>query len=123
MRFTKLVPNIFYEDIKVGLKLFVECLGFRIGYDDLSSTDPFCVVEKDGLAAHLVQSKEFAIKDRPELRLETDDIEAVFNKVKNSNPELLHPNSNVVSLKPWNAKEFAVRDESGVCIILQQWNF
>lgn len=123
MRFTRLVPNIFYEDIKVGLKLFVECLEFRIEYDNLNSADPFCVVEKNGLAAHLVQSKEFAIRDRPELRLETDDIEAAFKKIQSSNPELLHPNSNVVSLKPWKAKEFALRDESGVCIIIQQWNF
>jgi hypothetical protein len=123
MKFTRLVPNLFYEDINVGLKLFVECLEFRIGYADLNSANPFCVVEKDGLAAHLIQSKEFAIKDRPELRLETDDIEAVFKKVKSSNPELLHSNSNVVSLKPWKAKEFALRDESGVCVIIQQWNF
>ena len=30
MKFTTLVPNIFYADINVGLKLFVECLGFKI---------------------------------------------------------------------------------------------
>jgi hypothetical protein len=122
MRYTRLVPNIFYEDIKAGLKLFVDCLGFDIGYDELEAPEPFCVVQKDGLAAHLVQSKEFAVKDRPELRLETDDIDSVFDKIINSYPELLHPNSNKVSLKPWNAREFALRDESGVCIIIQQWN-
>lgn len=121
MRFTKLVPNIFYIDIKVGLKLFVDCLEFKIGYDELKSKNPFCVVSKDGLSLHLIQDEEFAKKDRPELRLETDDIEEAYKKIKTSNPELLHPNSKTISLKPWNAKEFALRDESGVCLIIQQW--
>ena len=30
MNFTKLVPNIFDTNIKSGLKIFVECLEFRI---------------------------------------------------------------------------------------------
>jgi len=121
MNFTKLVPNIFYSDIKVGLKLFVECLEFTIGYDDLKSEEPFCVVEKDGLGIHLIQSKEFAEKDRPEIRLETNDIEEVYNKIKSTHPDLLHPNSKEITLKPWRAKEFALKDESDVCVVIQQW--
>jgi hypothetical protein len=121
MKFTKLVPNIFYSDIKVGLKLFVECLEFTIGYDDLKSEESFCVVEKDGLGIHLIQSKEFAEKDRPEIRLETNNIEEVFSKVKSAYPELLHPNSKEIALKPWRAKEFALKDDSDVCVIIQQW--
>lgn len=122
MNFNKLVPNIFYEDINVGLRLFVDCLEFKIGYSELNSDNPFCVVEKDQLKVHLVQSEEFAVKDRPELRIETDNIDEVYSKIKSSHPEMLHPNSNKVTLKPWNAKEFAIRDDSGVCIILQEWN-
>jgi hypothetical protein len=121
MKFTKLVPNVFYSDIRVGLNLFVECLGFSIGYDDLKSESPFCVVEKDGLAVHLIQSEEFAIKDRPEIRLETNDIEEVYRQIKTTFPELIHPQSNEVSLKPWGAREFALKDESDVCIVIQQW--
>jgi hypothetical protein len=121
MKFTKLVPNIFYSDIKVGLKLFIECLEFTIGYDDLNSDNPFCVAEKDGLRIHLIQSKEFAEKDRPEIRLETNNIEEVYSKVKSAFPNLLHPNSKEITLKPWQAKEFAIKDESDVCIIIQQW--
>ena len=121
MKFTKLVPNVFYTDIKTGLKLFVECHGFAITYDDLNSGNPFCVVQKDGLALHLIQSEEFAAKDRPELRLETEDIETVYSHVKENFPELLHPNSKQVTLKPWKAKEFALLDESGVCLVVQEW--
>jgi len=49
MHFTKLVPNIFYRDIKSGLRIFVDCLEFTIGHDELNSDHPFCVVEKEGL--------------------------------------------------------------------------
>src|SRR4249919_1262402 len=98
MKFTKLSPNIFYTEINVGLKLFVQCLEFRITYDDLNGDEPFCVIEKDGLGIHLIQSKEFAEKDRPELRLETDNIEEVYDSVKKRFPELLHPNSKIISV-------------------------
>lgn len=121
MKFTKLLPNLFYTDIRVGIRLFVDCLQFRIGYDDLKSDKPFCVIERDGLAAHLIQSPEFAEKDRPELRLETTNIEEVYERVKSEFPDLLHPNGKEVTLKPWGAREFAIRDESGLCLIIQQW--
>lgn len=121
MKFTKLVPNIFYTDIDNGLKLFIDCLEFSIGYDDLKAEQPFCVVEKDGLSIHLVQNKEFAEKDRPEIRLETNNIEEVYTKIKATHKGLIHPNSKEITLKPWKAKEFALLDESGVCVIIQQW--
>ncbi|MGN7785606.1 hypothetical protein ACTJIJ_13840 [Niabella sp. 22666] len=121
MKFTKLVPNVFYNDIRVGLDLFVGCLNFTIGYDDLESQDPCCVIDSGELSVFLIQNKEFAEKDRPELRLHTTDIEAVYNKVNLTHSQLLHPNLNAVTLRPWGAKEFALRDASGVCIIIQQW--
>ncbi len=121
MTFTKLVPNIFYTDINVGLDLFINCLEFTIGYDDLQSESPCCVANKDGLAIFIFQNKEFAEKDRPELRLQTNNIEEVYTKVKATHPHLLHPNLNAITLRPWGAKEFALRDPSDVCIIIQQW--
>ena len=120
MNFTKFVPNIFYEDIKSGLKIFVECLEFTVGHDELNSGQPFCVVEKDGLRVNLFQNKEYAEKDHPEFRLVTEDIEEVYEKVKSKFPELLHPNLSEVTVRPWGAKEFALRDEQ-IGIIVQQW--
>ena len=121
MKFTKLLPNVFYADIKVGLKLFVECLEFSIGHDELQSDNPFCVIEKDGLGLLLFQNKEYAEKDRPELRLVTSNIEEAYEKIAATHPELLHPNLKKVTLRPWGAREFALRDESDVCIVIQQW--
>ncbi len=122
MKFTRLMPNIFYADIKIGLGLFVECLEFTIVHDDLGSDEqPFCVIHKDNLGLLLIQSAEFAAKDRPELRLVTEDIEEVYNTIAAKHPQYLYPSQTQVTLKPWGAKEFALKDDSDVCVIIQQW--
>jgi len=122
MTFTKLVPNIFFEDIKDGLDLFVDCLEFSIGYNDPKSDNPCCIVQKDTLAIFLFQNKEYADKDRPEIRLHTHDIEEVYAKVSKTHPQFLHPNLKTITLRPWGAKEFALKDNSNVCVIIQQWH-
>ena len=122
MTFTKLVPNIFFENIQDGLNLFVDCLEFSIGYNDLASTNPCCIVQKDALAIFLFQNKEYADKDRPEIRLHTDNIEEVYSKVSSTHPQFLHPNLKTITLRPWGAKEFALRDNTDVCVIIQQWH-
>ena len=121
MNFTKLVPNIFYEDISIGLDLFINCLGFTMGYNGLNEPQPCCVLDQDNLSVFLFENKEYADKDRPELRLHTDDIEAVYAKISTTHPQLLHPNLNKITLRPWGAKEFALADASHVCVIIQQW--
>lgn len=121
MKFTKLVPNIFYTDIKSGLKIFVDCLEFSIEHDELNTDHPFCVVGKDGLSINLFQNQEYADKDHPEFRLVTNDIEEVYKKVSLKYPELLHPNLSKITLRPWGAKEFALIDKQ-IGIIIQQWS-
>ena len=120
MNFTKLVPNIFYTDIKTGLKTFVDCLEFTIGHDELNSAQPFCVVEKDGLRVNLFQNAAYAEKDNPEFRLVTNDIEEVYKKVASKYPGLLHPNLPEITLRPWGAREFALVDGQ-IGIVIQQW--
>ena|SRR5436190_23918480 len=120
MIFTKLVPNIFYKDINVGLKIFVDCLEFTIGHNEINTKNPFCVLEKDGLRINLFQNKELAEKDNPEFRLVTENIEEVFAKVYSKFPELLHPNLNQITLRPWGAREFALMDGQ-IGIVIQQW--
>jgi hypothetical protein len=120
MHFTKLVPEIYYTDIKSGLKTFVDCLEFSIGHDELNSENPFCVVDKDGMSVMLFQNKEYAEKFTPLLRLVTNDIEEVYKKVASRYPELLHPNLSKITLRPWGAKEFALLDGQ-IGIVIQQW--
>ena len=120
MIFTKLVPNVFYTDIKDALKLFIDCLDFKIEHDELTSKNPFCVIEKDGLRINLFENKELAKEHNPEFRLVTTNIEEVYEKISSSHPEFLHPNLRNITLRPWGAKEFALADGQ-LGIVIQQW--
>jgi hypothetical protein len=120
MNFTKLVPELYYADIKSGIKTFVECLEFNLAHDESNSDNPFCVVAKDGLSIMLFQSKEYAEKFNPLLRLVTNNIEQVYTKIASKYSEMLHPNLNRVTLRPWGAKEFALLDGQ-IGIVFQQW--
>lgn len=120
MNFSRLVPNVYYTDIYEGLKLFVDCLQFTIGHQELNSTQPFCVLEKEELRINLFQNEQLAKEHRPEFRLVTNNIEEVYRKISSDHPHLLHRNLKQVTLRPWGAKEFAINDHQ-VCIIIQQW--
>ena len=113
----RLIPKVFYADIKVGLDLFVRCLGFELLYQDESIS----VLGRDGAKVYLMQNAELAALDRPELAIETDNITEIFDEIMARAPEVLHPNSKTVQLKPWGAQEFAVLDSSTVCVVFRQW--
>ena len=114
---TRLIPKVFFNQMSEGLDLFVKCLGFKVLYQDES----LAVVARDEAKAYIVESPEFAVKDRPEIAIETDSIQALYAEIVAKRPEMLHPNSKVVEKKPWGAHEFAVRDKTDVCIIFRQW--
>jgi hypothetical protein len=120
MNFEKLVPNIFYVNITDGLKLFVDCLGFTIGHEEIKSRQPFCVLEKDGLRINLFENAKLAKEHNPEFRLVTKNVEEVYKKVSASHPEFLHPNLKEITLRPWGAKEFALTDGQ-IGIVIQEW--
>jgi hypothetical protein len=112
-----LIPKIFYDQLEEGLDLFVNCLGFQVKYQD----DALAVVERDGAKAYVVESPEYAAKDRPELGIDTDNIEELYREISAKRPEMLHPNSRVIEKKPWGAKEFAVLDKTTVCVVFREW--
>jgi hypothetical protein len=120
MNFEKLVPNVYYVNIDNGLKFFVDCLGFTIGHNEIKSKEPFCVLNKDGISIYLFEHAKLAKEHNPEFRFVTKNIEEVYEKVSKSHPEFIHPNLKEITLRPWGAKEFALRDDQ-VCVIIQQW--
>jgi hypothetical protein len=120
MNFTKLVPSVFYKDLSDGLKLFIDCLQFTIEHKDVNTSQPYCVLQKDGLRIMVFQDEQLAKEHNPELRIVTDNIEEVYSKVTASHPHLLHPNLNKVTTRPWGAKEFAITDMQ-LGIRFQQW--
>ena len=113
----RMVSNIFYSSLSDGLDLFVTCLGFKVLHQDAT----LAVIECDGAKAHLIESAEFAAKDRPEIKIETDTIDELYREISSKTPEMLHPNSKTVEKKPWGAREFAVLDKTGVCVVFQQF--
>lgn len=115
--FKNLVPKIFYDRMEQGLSLFVDGLGFKLMHQDAT----LAVVVRDGAKAYIVQSPEYAAKDRPELTVDTDDVDAIYREISKRAPHLLHPNGRTVTLKPWGAREFAVLDSTTVCVIFRQW--
>ena len=120
MKFEKLVPSLFYTNLKDSLTLIVDCLEFKITHSEFESASPYYVAEKDGLGILVFQDEEYAEKHKPEYRIATKNIEEVHNKIKSTHPKLLHPNLDKIILRPWGAKEFAILDGQ-VGIIFQQW--
>ena len=118
MRLLQVIPKIFYSDIRHGLELFIDTLGFQVSWHD--PNPPFYVIRRDTASLILLQEPRLAKLDRPEIRISTDDIATLYAGVKEKNPRLLHPNSNVIKTQPWGLREFALRDDSGVCVIIQQ---
>ena len=80
------------------------------------------VIERDDAKAYLVESAEFAAKDRPEITIETDTIDELYREISTKAPEILHPNALQIEKKLWGEREFAVRDQTGVCVVLRQWS-
>ena len=113
----RLIPKVFFNRMDEGLDLFVNCLGFEVLYQDAD----LAVVGRDGAKAYVVESQEFAAKDRPEIAIETDNIDDIYREISTKRPDMLHPNSKVVAMKPWGAKEFAVLDQTNVCVVFRQW--
>ena len=112
-----LIPKVFYADIRVGLDLFTRGLGFKLLHQDPTIS----VLGRDGVKVYLMENAELAALDRPELAIETDDIDAVHAEVLARAPDLLHPNCPVVALRPWGAREFALLDATTVCVVFRQW--
>jgi hypothetical protein len=114
---TRLVPNIFYNSLSEGLELFVTCLGFKVLHQDAT----LAVVERDGAKAYIIESPEFAAKDRPQISIETDTIDELYREISSKSPQMLHPNSKTIEKKPWGAREFGVRDKTDVCVVFRQF--
>jgi hypothetical protein len=113
----RLIPKIFFDEMEQGLDLFVNGLGFQVFHQD----GDLAVVGRDGAKAYVMASPEYAAKDRPEVAIETDTIEALHQEISTKRPDLLHPNLPRVTQRPWGALEFALLDKTGVCVVFRQW--
>ena len=119
--FKTLIPKVFYADLNVGRDLFVDGLGMAMVHDD----GDFVVLERDGCKLYLVQDAEYAAKDRPELGIETDAIDAIHADIAARRPDLLHPTypaGGGIVRREYGAREFAVLDSTTVCVVFRDWS-
>lgn len=114
---TALIPTIFYADVEVGIDLFAG----GIGMDVLHRDDGLVVLGRDHAKVYLSPDADRAAQDRPELGIETDDIDAVHADISARRPDLLHPNLPAVRRRPWGAREFALLDRTTVCVVFRDW--
>lgn len=113
----RLIPKVFFNRMEEGLDLFVNGLGCKVMYQD----GGLAVVERDGVKAYVVESPEYAAKDRPELAIETQCIHALYDEISARRPDLLHPNLSRITQRPWGALEFSILDKTRVCVVFRQW--
>jgi len=116
-----LIPKVFYADLSVGMDLFVDGIGMEV----LHETGTFVVVGRDGCKVYLVEDAGSAAKDRPELAIETDDIETVYADLLKRRPDLLHPTyprGGGIVRREYGAREFAVLDATTVCVVFRDWS-
>jgi hypothetical protein len=114
---TALIPKVFYADMNVGLDLFVDGVGMTVLHHD----DDLAALARDRAKVYVVQDAEYAGKDRPELAIETDDIDAVYADIRRRRPDLLPSNLSAVRRQPWGPREFALLDTTTVCVIFRDW--
>lgn len=117
----RIVPKIFYSNLQNGIDLFVNALGFSVAHEDREVDRPVVIVERDHVVIYLIEDADLARENRPEIRIETDDIEGLYHEVKARNKDMLDPDSDTVKLRPWGCKDFALRDASGVSVVIHQW--
>ena len=113
----RLIPKIFFNHMDEGLDLFVNGLGFTVLHQDAT----LAVVGRDGAKAYVMESPEDAAKDRPEIAIETDNIDGIHQDISTRRPDLLHPNLPRVTKRSWGALEFSLLDRTGVCVVFRQW--
>ena len=61
MALKQILPKVFYTDIQIGLKFFIEGMGFTLGYHD----DELYIVSRDEITFLLVQNEDswqFSVK-------------------------------------------------------------
>ena len=114
---TALIPTVFYADVSVGVDLFVDGIGMDVAHRD----EGLIVLARDRAKLYLSEDAEYAAKDRPELAIETDDIDGVYADIAGRRPDLLHPNLRQVTRRPWGCREFALLDASTVCVVFRDW--
>ena len=118
---TRLVPFISYKDVTTGVNFFVGKLGFKIIYTE-GEPVTMGIVERDNVQLFLQKHDQDGDPFEPAYRIEVEDIDDLYEEVRNNGRDAIHPNTDGVSKMPWGAKEFAVLDPiANTCITFYEY--
>lgn len=118
--FTSLIPKVLYDDLSVGLDLFVDGLRMQV----LHESSDFVVVGRGPCKVYLVLAPSITA-DRPELAIETDSIDQDYADISGRRPDLLHPTyppGGGIVRREYGTREFALLDSTTVCVVLRDWS-
>jgi len=54
---TALIPQIFYDDVEVGVRLFRDGLGFALVYRNDDDPQPFWILRRDAVKVHVPERR------------------------------------------------------------------
>ncbi|GHC11698.1 hypothetical protein [Cerasicoccus arenae] len=120
MKYQSVTPGIQYTDLAQPKEFFIDFMGFKVIHEE----PDFCVVQRDGVKFCLHIDEEYSKNLAPLFRIETDDIQAVWQELLAKDPtkSRIHPRfKDGPELRPWSAWEFAVGWGDHVCLVFQEW--
>ena len=117
----RLVPFISYKDVTTGVNFFVGKLGFKIIYTE-GEPITMSIVERDNVQLFLQRHSHDSDPFEPAYRIEVEDINSLYEEIKDRGHDAIHPNTDGVNKMPWGAKEFAVLDPiANTCITFYEY--
>ncbi len=128
-QFIRSVMGVPYTDLTEPKRFFTEQIGMSIEHEEAGK---LVVVARGNVKLHLFKWDEIAVDTEafkmtaPVIRIETDDIQAMWREMCERDPEGKHIHPRTKSkggpeLRPWRAWEFGVSDENNVLVLFQQW--
>ncbi|MEM1098747.1 MAG: hypothetical protein AAGH92_08155 [Planctomycetota bacterium] len=121
MKLLRTTVGAHYHNSDDGLPYFVDYLGFEVVHDE--GPGKLHVVSRDGLCVHLATDQDYASQLAPLIRIETDDIQTLWDELSANSLHDKYVHERFVKgpeLRPWNCIEFAVNDRK-MCIVFQEW--
>ena len=92
--FKNLIPKVFYDRLRDGIEFFVDGLGFEALYQDAV----MAFIARDSAKAYLVQSPAYAARDRPELAIDTGNVDEIVTEASRRSPPSSHSGDAGVAL-------------------------
>lgn len=107
------------EDLLGAIAFYEQKLGFKKQWQD-SDTPELALVSRDEIEIFLQRNPDRAIAEWTLLRIEVNDIEALYGEYLSRDRSLVHPDG-PLERKAWGSQDFSILDPNGVCITFYEF--